>query len=339
MKTEFVKTTKGGIDVFAIENDNGMRVELVTYGARISKLIVPDKNGIKLDVVAGFDDEDGFMGDNPYFNAVIGRVANRIGGAGFELDGKRYDLFKNDGDNSLHGGKVGFDSRMWKGEAVGNDSVRMSRVSQDGEEGYPGNLNVAVTYTLTEDNALEIKYEAVCDSDTVCALTNHAYFNLDGTFDTVLNHEVFIDADGVTVVDDSLIPHGEVLKIKDTAFDFSTPKNIGKDIKASERMIEIARGYDFNYVLNGSGVRKVASAYSNNSKILMSVYTDRKCMQFYTGNFLDGLKGKKIYNYQSAFCMETQGYPNACNVPSFDSMTLKKGETYSAYTKYQFEIK
>lgn len=339
MKTEFVKTTKGGIDVFAIENDNGMRVELITFGARISKLIVSDNNGKGIDVVAGFDDEDAFMGDNPYFNAVIGRVANRIGGAKFTLDGKEYNLYKNDGDNSLHGGKVGFDSKVWKGEVVGDDSVRMSRISPDGEEGYPGNLNVAVTYTLTEDNALELRYEAQSDEDTLCSLTNHAYFNLDGNFETVLDHEVYIDSDYVTTVDDSLIPSGEIKAIKGSAFDFSTPKNIGKDIKSDEHMIEIARGYDFNYVLNKSGVRKVASAYSSNSKIQMSVYTDRACMQFYTGNFLDGLKGKKTYNYQSAFCMETQGYPNACNVPEFESVVLEKGKIYSAYTKYKFDVR
>lgn len=339
MEAEFVKTTKGGIDVFAIQNDDGMRVELITFGARISRLFVPDKNKNALDVVAGFEDEDGFMGDNPYFNAVIGRVANRIGGAHFVLNGKEYNLYKNDGDNALHGGKCGFDSRIWKGEVVGNDSVKMSRVATDGEEGYPGNLQVSVTYTLTNDNALEIRYKATCDEDTLCALTNHAYFNLDGDFESVLDHEVYIDSDYVTAVDDNLIPSGEIRAIKGGDFDFSTPKSIGKDIKSKERMIEIARGYDFNYVLNGSGVRKVASAYSSKSKIEMSVYTDRSCMQFYTGNFLEGLRGKKTYNYQSAFCMETQGYPNACNVPTFDSMVLEKGKTYSAYTKYKFDVK
>lgn len=339
MKAEIVKKMQNEIEVFAIENDNGMRVELITYGARISKLLVSDKNGVLTDVVAGFENEDDFMGDNPYFNAVIGRVANRIGGASFELDGKRYNLYKNDGDNALHGGKCGFDSRMWQAQIVGNDSVKMSRVSQDGEEGYPGNLSVSVTYTLTQDNALELKYEATCDQNTLCALTNHAYFNLDGKFETVLDHEVYIDAHGVTTVDDNLIPHGEIKDIKGGAFDFSEPKKIGKDIKAKEHMLEIAKGYDFNYVLNGEGIRKVASAYCQNSGIEMSVYTDRKCMQFYTGNFLDGLKGKKTYNYQSAFCMETQGYPNACNVPLFESAELEKDKTYTAYTKYKFDIK
>ncbi len=339
MKAFFVDKTQSGIETYAIENDNGMRVELITFGARIFKLYVKDKNGNLVDVVAGFNTPDGFRDENPYFNAVIGRVGNRIGGAKFSLNSREYHLFKNDGNNHLHGGKIGFDSRMWTAQIVGDDSVKMSRLSPDGEEGYPGNLQVSVTYTLTNDNALELKYEAVSDQNTLCSLTNHAYFNLDGTFETVLNHEVFIDADKVTVVDDELIPHGELKEVKNTAFDFTKPKKIGKDIKANEHMLEVAKGYDFNYVLNGNGVRKVASAHSQNSGIEMSVYTDRKCMQFYTGNFLDGIKGKKTYGYQSAFCMETQGYPNACNVPEFDSMTLEKGAKYTAYTRYAFDIK
>ena len=339
MKAYFVDKTQSGIEKYAIENDSGMRVELITFGARIFKLYVNDRNGNLVDVVAGFDTPDGFRDENPYFNAVIGRVGNRIGGAKFTLDGKEYNLYKNDGNNHLHGGKVGFDSRMWTAQIIGDDSVKMSRVSEGGEEGYPGKLSVSVTYTLTNDNALELKYEATSDKDTICSLTNHAYFNLDGDFDTVLDHEVFIDADKVTVVDDELIPHGELKDVKDTAFDFTTAKKIGKDIKADEHMLEVARGYDFNYVLNGKGVRKVATAYSQNSGIEMSVYTDRACMQFYTGNFLDGLKGKKTYGYQSAFCMETQGYPNACNVPSFESTVLEKGAKYNAYTKYAFDIK
>lgn len=339
MRAFLVEQTDSGIKKFAIENDLGTRVELITFGARIFKLLTKDKNGNLIDVVAGFDTPDGFRQENPYFNAVIGRVGNRIGGARFTLDGVQYNLFKNDGNNHLHGGKVGFDSRDWTGQIIGDDSVKMSRVSADGEEGYPGNLQVSVTYTLTNDNALELRYEAVCDKDTICSLTNHAYFNLDGNFESVLDHEVFIDADYLTAVDDELIPHGELKAIKNTAFDFSSVKKIGKDIKDKEHMLEIARGYDFNYVLNGNGVRKVAAAYSQNSGIEMSVYTDRPCMQFYTGNFLDGLKGKKTYGYQSAFCMETQGYPNACNVPSFKSMTLEKDNKYTAYTKYIFQTK
>ena len=336
MKTTFVEKTEKGIELYRLENANGMICDVITYGARIAKLVVPNKRGEMIDVVAGFSNPDGFLGDNPYFNAVIGRVGNRIGGASFALDGNRYDLFKNDGNNHLHGGKCGFDSRIWTASVLCDQSLKLERVSPDGEEGYPGNMQVSVTYSLTDDDALDIRYEAACDKDTLCSLTNHAYFNLDGDFESVLDHEVFIDANYLTAVDDELIPHGALKDVAGTAFDFSAPKKIGRDINADERMLKIARGYDFNYVLNGNGYRKVASAYSQKSGVKMDVYTDRPCLQFYTGNFLDGLKGKKTYGYQSAFCMETQGYPNACNVPSFESMTLKKGEKYESRTTYAF---
>lgn len=336
MKATYVLKTPKGIELYELENDNGIKAQIITYGARIAKLVVPDKDGEMIDVVAGFETPDGFLQDNPYFNAIIGRVGNRIGGASFLLDGKKYDLFKNDGNNHLHGGKCGFDSRIWTASVLCDQSLKLERVSPDGEEGYPGNMQVSVTYSLTDDDALDIRYEATCDKDTLCSLTNHAYFNLDGDFESVLDHEVFIDANYLTAVDDELIPHGALKAVAGTAFDFSAPKKIGRDINADERMLKIARGYDFNYVLNGNGYRKVASAYSQKSGVKMDVYTDRPCLQFYTGNFLDGLKGKKTYGYQSAFCMETQGYPNACNVPSFESMTLKKGEKYESRTTYAF---
>lgn len=338
MKTTYVSKSPKGIELYELENDNGVKAQIITYGARIAKLLVPNKNGEMIDVVAGFDTPDGFLGENPYFNAVIGRVGNRIGGATFTLDGKKYDLFKNDGNNHLHGGKCGFDSRIWNATILDGASLKLERDSQDGEEGYPGNLKVSVTYTLTNENSLVLEYEATCDKDTICSLTNHAYFNLDGDFESVLQHEVIIDANYLTAVDDELIPHGELKEVRETAFDFTKEKKIGKDIKADEHMLKIARGYDFNYVLNGKGFRKVASARSEKSGVKMDVFTDRACMQFYTGNFLEGLVGKKVYNYQSAFCMETQGYPNACNVPSFESMTLEKGKKYQAKTEYKFSV-
>lgn len=338
MKISYLAKSEKGIESYKIENSNGAYAIVLTYGARIANLCVPSKDGSLVDVVAGFDNPDGFLSDNPYFNAVIGRVCNRIGGAKFTLDGKEYNLFKNDGNNHLHGGKVGFDSRLWTAQIVEGKGLKMSRLSPSGEEGYPANLNVSVTYSLSDENALSIEYEASADGDTLCSLTNHAYFNLDGDFKTVLNHKVFIDADFVTAVDDELIPHGERKNILGTAFDFTKEKTIGKDIEADEHMLKIARGYDFNYVVRGKGYRKVATAKGEKSGIKMSVYTDRPCMQFYTGNFLDGIVGKKVYEYQSAFCMETQGYPNACNVPSFESIKLEKGKTYTARTEYKFEI-
>lgn len=338
MKTTYVSKSPKGIELYELENDKGVKAQIITYGARIAKLFVPNKNGEMIDVVAGFDTPDGFLGENPYFNAVIGRVGNRIGGATFTLGGKKYDLFKNDGNNHLHGGKCGFDSRIWNATILDGASLKLERVSQDGEEGYPGNLKVSVTYTLTNENSLVLEYEATCDKDTICSLTNHAYFNLDGDFESVLEHKVIIDANYLTAVDDELIPHGELKDVRETAFDFTKEKKIGKDIKADEHMLKIARGYDFNYVLNGKGFRKVASARSEKSGVKMDVFTDRACMQFYTGNFLKGIVGKKVYDYQSAFCMETQGYPNACNVPSFESMTLEKDKKYQAKTEYKFSV-
>lgn len=338
MRISYLATSENGIESYKIENANGAYAVIITYGARIANLCVPCKDGNLVDVVAGFENPDGFMSENPYFNAVIGRVCNRIGGAKFTLDGKECNLFKNDGNNHLHGGKVGFDSRLWSAEIIDGKGLKLSRVSKDGEEGYPANLNVSVTYSLSDDNALSLEYEASADGDTLCSLTNHAYFNLDGDFESILGHKVSIDANELTTVDDELIPHGEKRNILGTAFDFTEGKTIGKDIKASEHMLEIARGYDFNYVLNGTGFRKVATAKGEKSGIKMSVFTDRPCMQFYTGNFLDGIVGKKVYGYQSAFCMETQGYPNACNVPAFESIKLEKGKTYKAHTTYKFDV-
>lgn len=335
MKTQYLGKTKGNIQRYLIENDNGMSVEVINYGARIASINIPSKIG-KIDVVAGYADVDEFMGDNPYFNAVIGRVANRIGGAKFRLDGKEYKLFKNDGNNCLHGGEEGFDRKFWQCEIVADNAVRLSRISVDNEEGFPANLHVSVTYSLTNDNAFNIEYEALSDGDTVCSLTNHAYFNLDGDFKSVREHIVSIKASRMTVVDGELIPDGSVIDVKDTPFDFNTQKAIGKDIDCENDMLKIARGYDFNFVLDNDMHNEVATAVSKKSGVKMSVYTDRPCMQFYTGNFLDGIEGKKTYGYQSAFCMETQVFPNACNIGKED-MLLKKGEKYKASTTYKFE--
>ena len=339
MKAELIKTTQKGTNVFAIENDFGMRVELLSYGAIISKLLVKTRNGEFVDVVAGYDDEDDFRNDTCYFNAFIGRVCNRIEGGKFVLEGKEYELFKNDGNNHLHGGQFGFDKKEYNAEIVGASSVKFSRVSKNLEEGYPGNLFVSVTYTLTNDNALEIVYNATSDKTTLCSLTNHAYFNLDGDFKSVLDHELFINSTRLTDVDSELIPHGKILAVKDTPYDFSAPKKIGKDIKTDDRLLKTARGYDFNYILDGNKDDLKASAYSDKSGVRLDVFTDRPCLQLYTGNFLDGVEGKKTYGYQSAFCLETQGYPNAINVPEFDSVVLKAGQEYHTKTKYVFSVK
>ena len=346
MNTRFLEKSATGIETYLLENDNGMRAQIITYGARIQKLFVPCKDGNAIDVIAGFEDPEEFRNDHgTYFGAIIGRVANRIGGAEFTLNGKTYTLFKNDGNNHLHGGKEGFDKKLWLAEILDGGSLKLSYFSKDGEEGYPANLKISVIYTLSNDNSLSIEYEAESDGDTVCSFTNHAYFNLDGKFESALNHEIYINADAITSVDKELIPDGTIVQVKDTPFDFNTPKLLGKDIKADDSLLINARGgYDINYILNNdknsvdaTGRSAVATAYSNNSGIKMSVYTDRPCMQLYSGNFLDGFVGKTAYPYQSAFCMETQGYPNACNVPSFDSIVLKAGDKFKSFTKYAFE--
>ena len=339
MKTKFISKTNTGIELYELENDNGMIAQIITYGARIHKLFVPNKDGKIIDVVAGFEDLEGYRNDHgTYFGAVIGRVGNRIGGSKFLLNGKEYSLYNNDGNNHLHGGKEGFDKKTWDVKIGEGASLILTYLSQDGEEGYPGNLQVQVVYSLTNDNELKIEYSATCDKDTLCSLTNHAYFNLDGDFKSVLDHEIYIGANALAAVDDELIPHGELLNVEGTAYDFTTPKKLGKDINADEHMLKIARGYDFNYVLNRSDCGAVATAYSEKSGVKMSVFTDKPCMQFYTGNFLDGFVGKTEYPYQSAFCMETQGYPNACNVDAFPTMTLKAGERMHTQTSYKFEV-
>ncbi len=339
MKAELLKTTQKGHKVFVLENDNGMRVELLSFGAIISKLIVPNKDGKLIDVVAGYNDEDEFESDTCYFNAFIGRVCNRIEKARFELEGKSYKLFKNDGDNHLHGGESGFNKKEYVAE-VGADFIRFSRVSPDGEEGYPGDLRVSVKYTLTNENSLDIEYEALGNKSTPCAFTNHAYFNLDGDFNSVLDTELYIGASRLTNIDDELIPHGDYFDVKNTPYDFTSPKKIGRDIKANDRLLNIARGYDFNYVLDEQRSDKIqAWAYSKNSGVLLEVFTDRPCIQLYTGNFLDGIQGKQTYGYQSAFCLETQGYPNAVNVKSFDNAVLPKGEKYYSKTRYAFSLR
>lgn len=340
MKTQFIGRTNTGIETYLLENDNGMRAQIITYGARIQKLFVPDMNGNFIDVVAGFEDPEEYRNDHgTYFGAVVGRVANRIGKAEFSLDGKTYPLFKNDGNNHLHGGKEGFDKKVWSAHIGEGASLELTYLSNDMEEGYPGNMTVSVVYSLTNDNSINIAYSAKSDKDTLCSFTNHSYFNLDGEFESAHKHEISINADSVTVVNGELIATGEIMQVKGTPFDFTAPKALGRDINLDDILLKNARGYDINFVLNSNMKSAAASAYSADSGIEMSVYTDRPCMQLYSGNFLDGFVGKKEYGFQSAFCFETQGYPNACNVPEFESIVLKAGETYTSYTNYTFRCK
>lgn len=335
---ETKETPQGKLECYELKNALGMSVEIINYGARIHHIFIPDVNGVLRDVVIGFDNIEEYIGSENYFNAVIGRVANRIGGAAFELNGKKYQLFKNDGENCLHGGRVGFDSVFWKASVEG-DALKLTHFSRNMEEGFPGNLSVVVRYALEDDGSLRISYKAVSDEDTPCSLTNHAYFNLSGDFSkTVLSECLRIKSDAVTAVDAALIPTGEITPVKNTALDFNAMKEIGEEIEDDNEFLKIAGGYDFNYILKERGNSYAAKAFDPKTCIAMEVFTDMPCMQFYSGNFLNGQKGRAVFGKNCAFCLETQLYPNACNVPSFPSAILKKGEVFSSETRYKFSL-
>lgn len=340
MQTTFISTSPTGISLYELSNARGMRVRVVNYGARLFSMHVPTRSGDFVDVLAGFDTPDEFRGDNPYFNALIGRVANRIPEGRFTLDGTTYRLSANEGRNHLHGGLEGFDRKLWTVLEAEGGRIVMRYVSPDGEEGYPGTLTVTVTYTLDESNALSLDYEATADRATPVNLTNHAYFNLDGDFRTVLSHEVCIAADRVLLTDDDLLLTGEIRSVAGTFYDFRTSHAVGKFLSPPNPPVIGKGGYDEGYVLLPHTVgTPVATAYSARTGIRMTVYTDRPVLQFYTGNFLDGtVVGKHSYPYQSAFCMEAEDYPGATNQPHFPSVTLPAGETYRAHTSYVFSV-
>ena len=332
-----LKKTDGNVAYYELKKGN-TTAEIMTYGGRITKLIVPDRSGKPVDVLAGYEDLDSYKKDKgSYFGAIVGRVANRIKNGKFLLNGKEYVLAKNNGNNHLHGGIEGFDSKIWSAKVDG-DSLVLSYLSPDREEGYPAQLAVKVTYAVFSDG-LGIRYEAESDADTLFCPTNHAYFNLNGDFSSVRDHLVKIDADNYVELDDELIPTGKILPVKDSPFDFSFEHEIGKYLPNDNAMIKIGgkQGYDLSFVLNKTG--KVATAYGKESGIEMTVYTDAPCLQFYTGNFLDDLIGKKTYGYQAAFCMETQKYPGAANVESFPTIVLKPGEKFFSETEYRFSVR
>jgi aldose 1-epimerase len=338
----FGKTDGKDITEYTLANSSGMQVSIINYGGTITKLMVPDKKGTMGDIVLGYGNLEGYLQKgNPYFGALIGRYGNRIAGGKFTLDGKTYTLAQNNNGQSLHGGNKGFDKVVWDAKKLaGDSSLELNYVSKDGEEGYPGTMNVKVVYTLTGDNGLRIDYTATTDKATPVNLTNHAYFNLTaGADSTILAHELQIDADKYTPVNDVLIPTGQIADVKGTPMDFTTAKPVGRDIA------KVKGGYDHNWVLNkkGTGLDKVASLYEPTSGRYMEVYTTQPGLQFYSGNFLDGTltntMGGKKYVQHAALCLETQHFPDSPNQPSFPTTILKPGETYHHTTVYKFSTK
>jgi aldose 1-epimerase len=346
IEKELFGTMPSGEDIYIynLKNSNGMETKICTYGGSIVSSIVPDKNGKFHDVVLGYDSLEGYLKGDKYFGALIGRFGNRIQYGKFTLNGIEYTLAQNNGENHLHGGLQGFDKVVWGAKIVENspNTLELSYFSPDGEEGYPGNLNINVTYVLTEDNAIEIYYTATTDKDTIVNLTNHAYFNLSGhSSGNVLNHKLMINADNFTVNDEFSIPTGEIKKVEDTPMDFRTLTLIGKNINSDYEQILFGNGYDHNWVLNtdGSADFKAAQVVDENTGIVMDVYTTTPGIQFYSGNFLDGSdigKDSAIYNMRSGLCLETQYFPNSINCTNFKSPILKVGQEYKHKTIYKF---
>jgi len=332
------------IDLYTLTNRNGMKVIITNYGGRGVSLFVPDRAGKVADVVLGFDDLSGYLEQNPYFGALVGRYANRIAKAEFKLESAEYHVPQNDGPNALHGGIRGFDKRVWTARDLSkeNPSLELTYLSKDNEEGYPGNLSVKVIYTLTDNNELQIDYTATTDKDTVLNLTNHSYLNLAGQGNgNILNHQLTINADRFTPINTTLIPTGELRPVDGTPFDFRKPTSIGARINDDDEQLKFGKGYDHNFVVNhkGAGLVLAARVTDPASGRVMEVLTTQPGVQLYTGNFLDGSihgKGGKVYGYRSALCLETQHFPNSPNQPNFPSAALKPGQTFQETTIYRF---
>ena len=332
------------VEVFTLKNAGGMEVRAINYGGIITALRVPDRAGKVDDVVLGFDRlEDYLTKNDPFFGAIIGRYGNRIAKGQFSLQGQTYTLATNNGPNHLHGGNQGFDKVFWKAEPVaGRNALRFSRISPDGEEGYPGTLNVQVTYTLSDKNELTVEYVATTDKPTVVNLTQHTYFNLAGQASgDILGHQLMLNADRYTPVDATLIPTGELAPVAGTPFDFRKPAAIGARIDHAHPQLKNGLGYDHNWVLNrsGSGLQLAARVTEPKSGRTLEVRTTEPGIQFYSGNFLDGkLTGKAgaVYRHRTGFCLETQHFPDSPNQPSFPSTTLKPGQEYKTSTVFTF---
>lgn len=349
-KAPFGKTEDGSaVDLYTLVNDQGMKVTITNFGGIVVSWWVPDRDGKLADVALGFDQLDGYLGKHPYFGALVGRYGNRIAQGRFELNGQQYKLAQNNDANHLHGGLKGFDKKVWDAETRLTDDgpqLALSTLSQDGEEGYPGNLSVQVTYTLTNENALQIHYHATTDKPTPVNLTNHSYFNLAGQGEgDNLDHLVQLFADRFTPVDKGLIPTGELRPVAGTPMDFRQPTAIGARVDQDDEQLVFGKGYDHNWVLNKTEPGKLelaARVYELGSGRVLEVLTTEPGVQFYIGNFLDGTnigKGNKTYQHRYGFCLETQHFPDSPNQSQFPSTTVRPGEPYDTTTIYRFTVK
>ncbi len=337
------------IQLLSLVNAQGMELNVTNYGAIITVIRVPDRDGTLADITLGYHSVKEYINavEKPYFGAVVGRYGNRIANGKFSIDDTDYELPKNNGPNSLHGGFFGFDKVVWDAETVGNNAVKLTYQSQDMEQGYPGNLTAVVTYTLTDENEIVVQYTATTDKPTPVNLTQHAYFNLKGEGeDTILDHQLMINADRYTPVDETLIPRGELAFVEGTPFDFRQVKPIGRDIEQEHEQLRFGGGYDHNWVLNRGGADRelvlAATLYEPTSGRLLEVLTTEPGLQFYCGNFLTGrLTGKsgKAYVYRGGLCLETQHFPDSPNHANFPNTILRPGETLRSQTVFRFSAK
>lgn len=344
MKSDFVSEVEGKpTALYVLKNKNGAEACITNYGGRLVSVMVPDKNGKMTDVVLGYDNIGQYVQSDGNYGALIGRYGNRINQGKFTLDDIEYTLPQNNGAHCLHGGPQGYHARMWDAKQLNDQALELTYLSKDGEAGFPGNLDIKVTYTLTDDNAVGIKYEATTDKKTVVNLTNHSYFNLSGVPGSdVLDQLVMINADNYTPVDSTLIPVG-ISPVDGTPLDLRTPVAIGKQVNDPFQQLQFGRGYDLNWVLNTNGDKNVlaAKAYSPTSGIALEVYTNEPGIQFYTGNFMDGKDTGKhgvLYPHRGALCLETQHYPDSPNHPDFPSVVLNPGEKYLSECIYKFTV-
>jgi aldose 1-epimerase len=344
---DFGKTPEGvPVQIYTLTNKHGLEARITNYGGIVVSLRTPDRHGEMADVVLGFDSLEGYLtSPSPYFGALIGRYGNRIAHARFALNGVEHKLAANNGENSLHGGARGFNKVVWTPRELSDGGLDLTYLSKDGEEGYPGNLRVTVTYHLTDSNALQIEYAASTDKDTVLNLTNHSYFNLKGEgAGDILGHSVTLNADRYTPVDGGLIPLGELRAVNGTPFDFRKSTPIGARIEQNDEQLKLGKGYDHNWVLNKSGnsLSLAARVEEPSSGRVLEVHTTEPGVQFYTGNFLDGSvkgKGGKVYGHRSGFCLETQHFPDSPNQSQFPSTVLRPGQRFNSTTVYRFSAK